>query len=65
MSPYKTAWKVKSWRGFVCLKSEIISSESLKTHTWDDILFNKEITHMWEERVQNYNATGLTRESTR
>ena len=52
-------------KGLFCLKSEIISSESLKTHTWDDILFNKEITHMQEERVQNYNATGLARDSTR
>ena len=46
MSPCKIAWKVKSWRGIVCLKSEIISYESLKTRTWADILFNKEITHM-------------------
>lgn len=49
MLPWKLTWKVKSWRGYVHVKSEIISYESFKTHAWTDILlFNKEITPVWE-----------------
>lgn len=40
---------MKSWRGYVHIKSEIISYESFKTHAWTDILlFLKEITPVWE-----------------